>query len=179
VRQGSEQHAKQASDYKQIQEAGAARQYRDARIAPIYEGTNGIQAADLVGGKLGLKGGAVLAELLSEMERDALGEPELLAPIRLCREVAERMREVEIEDRLAASYPFLTMLAVAVSGWLMARQLAAVQDVEDEPAFVAMKKAAVRYYLDFEISAARGLAAATGVSAEIFFESPDEAFSAS
>ena len=37
-----------------IEETGAAQHYRDARIAPIYEGTNGIQAADLVGRKLGL-----------------------------------------------------------------------------------------------------------------------------
>jgi hypothetical protein len=37
------------------------------RIAPIYEGTNGIQAADLVGRKIGLEGGDVLARLLAEM----------------------------------------------------------------------------------------------------------------
>ena len=43
-----------------IEETGAAQHYRDARIAPIYEGTNGIQAADLVGRKLGLEGGEVL-----------------------------------------------------------------------------------------------------------------------
>ncbi len=40
-----------------IEETGAAQHYRDARIAPIYEGTNGIQAADLVGRKLALEGG--------------------------------------------------------------------------------------------------------------------------
>ncbi len=41
-----------------IEETGAAQHLRDARIAPIYEGTNGIQAADLVGRKIGLDGGA-------------------------------------------------------------------------------------------------------------------------
>ena len=41
-----------------VEETGAAQHLRDARIAPIYEGTNGIQAADLVGRKLGLDGGA-------------------------------------------------------------------------------------------------------------------------
>jgi alkylation response protein AidB-like acyl-CoA dehydrogenase len=40
-----------------VEETGAAQHLRDARIAPIYEGTNGIQAADLVGRKLGLDGG--------------------------------------------------------------------------------------------------------------------------
>ena len=41
-----------------IEETGAAQHYRDARIAPIYEGTNGIQAIDLAGRKLSLEGGA-------------------------------------------------------------------------------------------------------------------------
>ncbi|HMC90883.1 MAG TPA: acyl-CoA dehydrogenase family protein, partial [Allosphingosinicella sp.] len=50
-----------------IEETGAAQHYRDARIAPIYEGTNGIQAADLVGRKLGLEGGQVLARLLADI----------------------------------------------------------------------------------------------------------------
>ncbi|ESQ74426.1 acyl-CoA dehydrogenase [Asticcacaulis sp. AC402] len=43
-----------------IEETGAAQYYRDARISPIYEGTNGIQAADLVGRKLGSDGTAAL-----------------------------------------------------------------------------------------------------------------------
>ena len=47
-----------------IEETGVAQHYRDIRIAPIYEGTNGIQAMDLVGRKLGLRGGAAIAELL-------------------------------------------------------------------------------------------------------------------
>ena len=41
---------------------------RDARIAAIYEGTNGIQAADLVGRKLGMRSGGVVADLLDEFE---------------------------------------------------------------------------------------------------------------
>jgi len=44
-----------------VEDTGAAQHYRDARIAPIYEGTNGIQAADLVTRKLGMEGGGVLA----------------------------------------------------------------------------------------------------------------------
>ncbi|MGC7986002.1 acyl-CoA dehydrogenase family protein, partial [Salmonella enterica] len=44
-----------------VEETGAAQYFRDARITPIYEGTNGIQAADLVGRKLGLENGAAFA----------------------------------------------------------------------------------------------------------------------
>ena len=49
-----------------VEETGAAQHYRDARIAPIYEGTNGIQAADLVGRKLDVRGGDAIRELLAE-----------------------------------------------------------------------------------------------------------------
>src|SRR6185437_14978263 len=50
-----------------IEETGAAQYYRDARIAPIYEGTNGIQANDLVGRKLGRDQGEAARELFAEM----------------------------------------------------------------------------------------------------------------
>src|SRR3954452_2257757 len=50
-----------------IEETGAAQYLRDARIAPIYEGTNGIQASDLVGRKLGRDGGEAARELFAEM----------------------------------------------------------------------------------------------------------------
>jgi acyl-CoA dehydrogenase len=50
-----------------IEETGAARYLRDARIAPIYEGTNGIQAIDLVSRKLALSGGAGVLALISEL----------------------------------------------------------------------------------------------------------------
>ena len=50
-----------------IEETGAAQYYRDARIAPIYEGTNGIQAADLSGRKLTMEGGEPVRDLIAEM----------------------------------------------------------------------------------------------------------------
>ena len=52
-----------------IEETGAAQHLRDARIAPIYEGTNGIQAADLVGRKLGLDGGLAFDGLIADIAR--------------------------------------------------------------------------------------------------------------
>ena len=54
-----------------VEETGAAQHYRDIRIAPIYEGTNGIQAADLVGRKLSSDGGAGFATLISDMRAEA------------------------------------------------------------------------------------------------------------
>ncbi len=54
-----------------VEEAGVAQHYRDIRIAPIYEGTNGIQAIDLVGRKLNLRDGAVVAEFLAGIDATA------------------------------------------------------------------------------------------------------------
>src|SRR4051812_33152418 len=102
-----------------IEETGAAQHYRDARIAPIYEGTNGIQAADLVGRKLGLEGGQVLARLLADIRAGSEGHPALAELAAACERVAAHLQQASPDDRLAGSYPFLTMLSVATSGWLM------------------------------------------------------------
>ena len=54
-----------------VEETGAAQFWRDVRITPIYEGTNGIQAADLVGRKLGRDGGDAMAAVLEEVRATA------------------------------------------------------------------------------------------------------------
>ncbi len=51
-----------------VEETGAAQHYRDSRIAPIYEGTNGIQAIDLIGRKLRRDGGAAMADMIADLE---------------------------------------------------------------------------------------------------------------
>ena len=68
-----------------IEETGVAQHYRDARIAPIYEGTNGIQAMDLVGRKLPMRGGAAIADYLGYIEatvEELAGAGDDLASIR-------------------------------------------------------------------------------------------------
>ena len=161
-----------------IEETGAAQHYRDARISPIYEGTNGIQAADLVGRKLGLEGGAVLARLLTEIRSEAADEPQLMALVDACESVAEHLAMAETDDRLAASYSFLTMLSVAVSGWLMARQLRAAREAEETSDFLEMKKAAARFYLDQVVPEAGGLTAAALAPAAILYSVSEDAFAA-
>jgi alkylation response protein AidB-like acyl-CoA dehydrogenase len=106
-----------------VEETGAAQHYRDARIAPIYEGTNGIQAADLVTRKLGYEGGAVLTSLFAEIVADCSDAPVLLALAQDCIDVAHWMTaEASIDDRLAGSVPFCTMASTAVAGWQLQRQ---------------------------------------------------------
>src|SRR3546814_19089050 len=83
-----------------IEETGAAQHYRDARIAPIYEGTNGIQAADLVSRKLGLEGGAVLEALLADIRVKAVGETTLFRLAASVEEVARHLlSEARSEER--------------------------------------------------------------------------------
>jgi len=161
-----------------IEETGAAQHYRDARIAPIYEGTNGIQAADLVSRKLSLNGGETLRQLLAEIRSEAAEEEALLDLAEACETAAAHLAKAGAEDRLAASYPFLTMLSVAVCGWLMHRQALAAASAEGDPAFLAMKRAAARFYLDQIVPEARGLLAAATAPAEILYAVPEEAFSA-
>jgi alkylation response protein AidB-like acyl-CoA dehydrogenase len=156
-----------------IEETGAAQHYRDARISPIYEGTNGIQAADLVGRKLGLEGGDVLRRLLADMEAEAEGA--LATLIEACRRVAVGFEAMDPDDRMAGSYPFLTMLSVAVSGWLMRRSLLALDGADVPPHFAAMKQAAAHYYLDQAVPEALGLEAQATAGAGLLYSVPDEA----
>ena len=147
-----------------VEETGAARFLRDARITPIYEGTNGIQAADLVGRKLGLDNGGVFASLIRDMTDDA-EHVELTTLIETCDTIGRRLATAEHDDRLAASYPFLTMLSVAVCGWLLERQARATGD---DP-FGHAKRTVTRFYLDQIVPEALGLRAAATASADVLY----------
>jgi alkylation response protein AidB-like acyl-CoA dehydrogenase len=163
-----------------IEETGAAQHLRDTRIAPIYEGTNGIQAADLVGRKIGLEGGAVLARLLAEIRAEAGDERGLVALADIAESVAERLQRAGPDDRMAAAYPFLTLLSVLVCGWLLKRSERMLEGDSGGASeqFKAMKKASVRYYLEQVVPEAAGLAAAASASADLLYSVPAEAFQA-
>lgn len=142
-----------------IEETGAAQHFRDIRIAPIYEGTNGIQAADLVGRKLTGDGGAAMRALVAEV----LAETQDAHVVALANEVSvlsANLLAAQIDDRLAASSPFLTMVSVMVCGWLMERQgrmAAASQDASS--IFLRRKQATSAWYLAHIVPEAFGLGA--------------------
>ena len=163
-----------------VEETGAAQHLRDVRIAPIYEGTNGIQAADLVMRKMGLQGGAVLDALLSDIREEA--GPWLGEIVDAIEETARWMRGGGPDDRLAGSYPLTTMLAVAVAGWLMRRQENEADRMlaagEGDPSFLRMKSAAANYYRVVCIPEAIGLKAAAVTGASLLYSIDKEAFSA-
>ncbi len=137
-----------------VEETGAAQHYRDIRIAPIYEGTNGIQAADLVGRKLTGDGGAGLAALITDMRAEAKA-PALIALIDAVESVGTYMLGADVDDRLAGSSAFLTMTSVAVCGWLLERQrdIAAGHD----SAFHKAKVAVADFYLTHLVPEGLGL----------------------
>ncbi|MHA7899550.1 MAG: acyl-CoA dehydrogenase [Henriciella sp.] len=75
-----------------MNETLAAQLYRDARIAPIYEGTNGIQAIDLAGRKLSMADGAAMTAMIAEIEQTARDARETNDP-----------NMVQVADRLVAA----------------------------------------------------------------------------
>ncbi len=119
-----------------IESAGAAQHFRDARIAPIYEGTNGIQAADLVGRKLMRDGGAAARAFIDSM-RAALvdladsGQADLQAiathlgdGIRRLSQTTDWMISTGGTDKaraLAAATPYLQLFGTVAGGWTLAR----------------------------------------------------------
>ncbi len=159
-----------------IEETGAAQHYRDARIAPIYEGTNGIQAADLVTRKLGYEGGAVLAALMHEIAGDAADAPTLAALANECAAIGQWMlRDASLDDRLAGSVPYLTMCATAVAGWQLLRQARAAAGGEGSPAQAKAKPVIARYFLEHIVPETLGLKAAATAGAQLLYALDAEA----
>jgi len=158
-----------------VEETGAAQYFRDARITPIYEGTNGIQAADLVGRKLALDNGGAFATLIADIRAEAT-DTGLLALVDACDAIGRRLATADADDKLAASYPFLTMLSVATCGWLMERQGRIAAAGSDD--FARMKTAAARFYLEQIVPEAMGLHAAATASADVLYSISPEAFAA-
>ncbi len=157
-----------------VEETGAAQHWRDSRIAPIYEGTNGIQAADLVTRKLGLAGGEAMIGLFEDIARDCADEDNLAHLATSCAEIARWMHsEASLDDRLAGSVPFCTMAAVAVAGWQLKKQAAAVADGM-APSLAEVKPVTVRFFLDRIVPEAIGLKAGATAGAELLYSLPAE-----
>ena len=148
-----------------VEETGAAQHYRDARILPIYEGTNGIQAMDLAGRKLALDGGAAVAELLADMratlpalDGDLAGlGAQLQAGIDAVEAAAGWLAARRGQaDALAGATAFLALLGDVCGGWGHARSALHARTAPGDPAWLAGKAALARFYGDQVLSAAPG-----------------------
>src|SRR3954453_354922 len=160
-----------------IEETGAAQYFRDARIAPIYEGTNGIQANDLVGRKLGRDRGEAARELIAEM-RPTLpdlggGFEAIRLPLETGVAALEQATEylVAAEPALAAagSAPYLALFGTVTGGWLMARLALAAHKRGGD--FAAAKLATARFYAEHFLARAPAyLPAITGGATVVDFD---------
>ena len=124
-----------------IEETGAAQYYRDIRIAPIYEGTNGIQAIDLVTRKIPLRSGGAINDLFRQIEATTTEADQELADLStpLLEALASARTATEFllarddpNDVLAGATPFLQMMGLLLGGWIHLRSAIAAWEKSDD-----------------------------------------------
>ena len=150
-----------------IEETGAAQHYRDVRITTIYEGTTGIQAADLVGRKLVRDGGRMATELIEQMDneiaevRQTSAEPVVEISIAssdslklLSSATAWILESAGQDPRIpyAAAFQYLMLWGVVAGGWQMNKAAAAAADGLErgrgDPDFYRGKLLTCRHYAE-------------------------------
>jgi hypothetical protein len=176
-----------------IEETGAAQIYRDARILPIYEGTNGIQALDLVTRKLPLEGGKVAAAYIGELQKTveevrASNRPELGRMGDRLGEAVAALAEASRwmgsalqsnpEAAMAGATPYLRLFGLAAGGVYLARgALAAARD-GGQGQSTAQPIALARFFAENLATAAGGLKEAVVGGADSTLMLTPEALSA-
>ncbi|MBR9912460.1 MAG: acyl-CoA dehydrogenase [Gammaproteobacteria bacterium] len=139
-----------------IEETGAAQHFRDARILPIYEGTNGIQALDFIGRKCLRDGGKEVQRLISEMQQLSAGagkglqelQHQTAAAIRQCEEALAWVLQ-HPEDAGAVAYNFMMLFANTMGAVLLTRSAVIAQgylDQSSQDPFYRRKIATARFY---------------------------------
>ena len=149
-----------------VEETGAAQYFRDVRITSIYEGTNGIQAADLVSRKLGRDGGAAMEAVLQDVrattvELSAADDPRLqaigaalgaaLADMEASTQQVLAALSEDASRSLAASFDYLMQTGYLFGGWQMGRAaqvaLGRLREGSDNP-FYEQKLATALFYAE-------------------------------
>ncbi len=157
-----------------IEETGIAQQYRDIRITPIYEGTTGIQAMDLVGRKLIRDMGATATAIVGRMKTFAAeiasdGDPAVAAIGKSLGSAVDALAGVsqwigmnamtDLDSAFACSVPYLNLWGVVGGGWQMARaaQIASqhIKSRDGDTEFYKAKLATARYFADHVLSRVR------------------------
>jgi len=175
-----------------IEETGAVQHLRDSRINPIYEGTNGIQANDLVGRKLMRDKGAAARDFIAEMRLldrflAAQSDPAFatirtqLAPAIDALEAATgwlvEAWDADPARTIAGAVPYLKLFGTVAGGFIMARAALAAQSRldrdEGDAGFNEAKLATAAFYAEQYLPAAAGLVPAVHGGATIMGFDPD------
>jgi len=155
-----------------IEETGAAQHMRDSRIAAIYEGTNGIQAIDLIGRKVAREKGKTVKILMADIDdvikqlcatgddslaviADRLGEA-LLGLGKATDWIVENYTR-DIDKTLAVAVPYLTLLGNTAGGWMMASAALSAVRSDANGTFNKAKVATTRFYADHVLTDVSGL----------------------
>jgi acyl-CoA dehydrogenase len=175
-----------------VEETGAAQHLRDARITPIYEGTTGIQALDLVGRKVARDKGQAIGAVIARM-REVEGELERAGGEDLAA-IAARLRDgvaalehavqfvvstfgADVRRVAAGAVPFLELLGTVAGGWQMGRAALAARRglaAPAEAAFCRAKIATARFYADHVLVRAPGLSRTVVTGADAVLAIEDE-----
>ena len=179
-----------------IEETGAAQHFRDARIAPIYEGTNGIQAMDLVTRKIGIKGGAAMKDYLAEMRTlcdalaargDGLGAmatnlTDAVNALEAATDWLLRTLADDVNAAAAGCSPYMKMCGLTTGAYLLAKgALAARATLDagaDDPAFLEGRIATARFFAEQLLPQAAASLPAVTAGADLLYAIPAEALSA-
>jgi alkylation response protein AidB-like acyl-CoA dehydrogenase len=177
-----------------IEETGVPQHFRDARITPIYEGTNGIQAMDLVGRKLPLKGGTVVRDYLAMIAAldpalaRAGGELEsirvaLADGVEALIEATTWFVDQGLEspvDAMGGATPYLGLFGQVTGGWLLAQQALAahgeLRSGDGDKELLEAKITTARFYAENLLPQARGLLGAVRSGATGLFDIAPEHF---
>jgi hypothetical protein len=134
-----------------VEETGAAQHLRDARIGPIYEGTNGVQALDLVGRKLSAQGGQTMRALIAEIETQS--PPALQSAAAALRGATDWMMANPGADASAGATEYLRLAGNVLGGEVLWRQAELDEDGQLE------RRALFNLFASQVLSGSAGIAA--------------------
>ena len=176
-----------------LTEHGMEQFVRDARIAQIYEGTNGIQAMDLVGRKLAKDGGRAVRALFTALAEDiaaakAAGDPAGVAAA-LEPAVGELQRATmwlaqngmaDPDNAGAGAYPYMELMGLVILGWMWLKMVQVsgplAANGSGERDFHEAKLVTARFYAERELPRASGLRRQVEAGGESIMKLPEEAF---
>src|SRR5947209_5785706 len=176
-----------------IREHGMEQFVRDARIAQIYEGTNGIQAMDLVGRKLPKDGGRAVRAFFEQVGRDIADAKAASDPAGVGAALEPALRDLQSatmwlaqngmadpDNAGAGAYPYMDLMGLVSLGWMWLKMASAAQRARSEgggnDAFYEAKLVLARFYAERELPMSTALRRKIEAGAETLMKIPAEAF---